>query len=127
MTTEQGGGPRLVRDDDLTRELRSIYAAPTDVAYWGALERKIFARIADDGDSVPADLWWSVPERWLRIGLIAAGFALIVAGSLLLRTQAQVSRMAYDTVVEPAIDAPTLAAREKLTEEQATLRALTGR
>jgi len=35
--------------------------------------------------------------------------------------------MAYDTIVEPSIDAPTLAAREKLTEQQATLRALTGR
>jgi hypothetical protein len=123
MTTEHGG-PRLVRDDDLTRELRAMYAAPMGVAYWDALERRVMARIDDDGE---ADLWWSVPEKWLRIGLIAAGFALIVAGSLLLRTQAQSSRMAYDTIVEPAIDAPTLAAREKLTEQQATLRALTGR
>jgi hypothetical protein len=123
MTQDQGG-PRLVRDDDLTRELRAIYAAPVDVAYWNELERRVIARISADDD---ADLWWSVPEKWLRIGLMAAGFALIVAGSLLLRSQAQASRMAYDTIVEPAIDAPTLAAREKLTEQQATLRALTGR
>lgn len=126
MTTEQGG-PRLVRDDDLTRELRAIYAAPVDAGYWNALERRVIARITDDGEDDLADIWWSVPEKWLRIGLIAAGFALIVAGSLLLRTQAQASRMAYDTIVEPSIDAPTLAAREKLTEQQATLRALTGR
>jgi hypothetical protein len=126
MTTEDGG-PRIVRDDDLTRELRAIYAAPTDASYWGALERRIIAHIAGDGAGRQADLWWSVPEKWLRIGLLAAGFALIVAGSLLLRTQAQASRMAYDTIVEPTIDAPTLAVREKLTEQQATLRALTGR
>jgi hypothetical protein len=126
MTTEQGG-PRLVRDDHLTRELRAIYAAPVDAGYWNALERRVIARIADDGEGDLADIWWSVPEKWLRLGLIAAGFALIVAGSLLLRTQAQASRMAYDTIVEPTIDAPTLAAREKLTEQQATLRALTGR
>jgi hypothetical protein len=126
MTTEQGG-PRLVRDDDLTRELRAIYAAPVDAGYWNALERRVIARIADGGEGDLTDIWWSVPEKWLRLGLIAAGFALIVAGSLLLRTQAQASRMAYDTIVEPTIDAPTLAAREKLTEQQATLRALTGR
>lgn len=126
MTMEQGG-PRLVRDDDLTRELRAIYAAPTDVAWWNALERRILAGIDDRAEGELADLWWSVPERWVRIGLIAAGFSLIIAGSLLLRTQAQVSRMAYDAIVEPVIDAPTLAAREKLTEQQATLRALTGR
>ena len=120
-------GPRLVRDDDLTRELRKLYAAPTDAGYWDAFERRILERIAGADDSDLADLWWSVPEKWLRIGLVAAGFALIVAGSLLLRTQAQASRMAYDTVVQPALDAPTLAVREKLTEQQATLRALTGR
>lgn len=125
MTTEHGG-PRLVRDDDdLTRELRAIYAAPVDAAYWYAFERRVMDRVEREGDL--ADLWWSVPEKWLRVGLVAAGFAVIVAGSLLLRTQAQVSRMTYDTVVAPAIDAPTLAARERLTEEQATLRILTGR
>ena len=126
MTMEHGG-PSLVRDDDLTRELRAIYAAPVDVAYWSALERRVIAHIAGGGEGDLADFWWTVPEKWLRIGLIAAGFVVIVAGSLLLRTQAQASRMAYDTIVEPAIDAPTLAVRERLTEQQATLRALTGR
>ena len=125
--TSEDGGPRLVRNDDLTRELRLIYAAPTDAGYWDALERRILARIAGDADGDLADFWWSMPEKWVRIGILAAGFALIVAGSLLLRTQAQASRMAYDSIVQPAIDAPTLAARDKLTEEQATLRALTGR
>ncbi len=125
MTTEHEG-PQLVRDDNLTRELRAIYAAPADVAYWNALERRIVARLGADVTDEGAGLWWTVSEKWVRIGLVAAGFALIVAGSLLLRTQAQVSTMAYDSIVEPTIDAPTLAAREKLTEQQATLRALTG-
>ena len=33
MTTEYRG-PELVRDDELTRELRAIYAAPTDASWW---------------------------------------------------------------------------------------------
>ena len=122
MTTEHRG-PELVRDDELTRELRTLYAAPTDAEYWRALEQRIMARL---DASALAESWWSVPEQYIRVGLIAAGFAVIVAASLLLRTQSQYARAEYETVIDPAtIDAPTLAARERLAE-QATYRALTG-
>ena len=79
--------------------------------------------------AVAADEWWTVPDRWLRVGLIAAGFAVIVAGALIMRSQTQnVTRMAYETVVDPAsIDILEVAERGKLTEQQATLRVLTGR
>ena len=124
MTTEYRG-PELVRDDDLTRELRSIYSAPTDAAWWAGLEQRINARI---DAAVAADEWWTVPDRWLRAGLIAAGFAVIVAGALIMRAQTQVVRMAYDTVVDPASnDILEVAQRDKLTEQQAALRVLTGR
>lgn len=121
--TNEFRGPELVRDDDeLTRELQAIYAAPTGDAYWGLLEHRITARL----ESVDTDEWWSVPEVWLRVGMIAAGFAVIVAGSLLLRTQTQMARAEYETVIDPStIDAPVLAARERLAE-QATVRILTG-
>jgi hypothetical protein len=37
------------------------------------------------------------------------------------------ARAEYETVIDPAtIDAPTLAARERLTDEQRAVRALTG-
>ena len=121
--TNEFRGPELVRDDDeLTRELRAIYAAPTSDAYWGMLEHRITAHL----ESAEADEWWSVPEVWLRVGMLAAGFAVIVAGSLLLRTQTQLARAEYETVIDPStIDAPVLAARERLAE-QATVRILTG-
>ena len=122
MTTNEYRGPELVRDDDLTRELRSIYAAPSDASWWAGLEQRINARLD------AADEWWTVPERWLRVGLVAAGFAVIVAGALIMRAQSQVTRMAYETVVDPAtIDILEVAERGKLTEQQATLRVLTGR
>ncbi|MGH7654065.1 MAG: hypothetical protein ACREN6_05315 [Gemmatimonadaceae bacterium] len=124
MTTEYRG-PELVRDDDLTRELRSIYAAPSDASWWAAFEQRINARI---DAAVIADEWWTVPERWMRVGLIAAGFAVIVAGAMVVRSQMQVSRMAYQTVVDPAsIDLLEVARGNKMTEQQARLRILTGR
>lgn len=123
MTTEYRG-PELVRDDDVTRELRSIYAAPADASWWAGLEQRINARI---DAAVIADEWWTVPERWLRVGLIAAGFAVIVAGALIMRSQTQVARMAYQTVVDPASIDLLEVARGTMTEQQARLRVLTGR
>ncbi len=120
--TDEFRGPELLHDDELTRELRAIYAAPTGAGYWDMLEHRITAKL----ESADADEWWSVPEVWLRVGMIAAGFAVIVAGSLLLRTQTQMARAEYETVIDPStIDAPVLAARERLAE-QATVRILTG-
>lgn len=125
MTTEYRG-PELVRDDDLTRELAAIYAAPQEAAYWSALEQRILARVLAGAGT---DQWWSVPEKWLRAGLVAAGIAVIIAGSLLLRTHVQASRMAsYETTIDSApADAFEVARRDRLTEEQMTLRLLIGR
>ena len=124
MTTEYRG-PELVRDDDLTRELRVIYAAPSDASWWAALEQRINARI---DAAVIADEWWTVPERWMRVGLIAAGFAVIVAGAMIVRSQQRVTSMAYQTVVGPAsTDVPEVAVSGTMTEQQARLRVLTGR
>lgn len=123
--TDEFRGPELVRDDDLTHELRSMYAAPSDTAWWAGLEQRINARI---DAAIAADEWWTVPDRWLRTGLIAAGIAVIVAGAMIMRAQTQVSRMAYETVVDPAtIDLFDVAERANLTEQQVRLRVLTGR
>jgi hypothetical protein len=111
MTTEHFS-PRLVPDDgdeELTRALRALYTAPDSAGYWSALETRIMDRIAG-GESL--DAWWSVPTQWARIALIAAGFALIVAGSLFLRSRADQREMAYESVVGPATGGPTLAIRD---------------
>lgn len=125
MTTEHHG-PELVRDDDLTLALAEIYAAPQEAAYWTALEQRILASVtAGEG----ADEWWSVSEKWMRLGIAAAGLAVMLAGALLLRTQTQASRMAsYENAIDSAAtDAFEVARRGRLTEEQATLRVLIGR
>ncbi|MBM3908322.1 MAG: hypothetical protein FJ363_09655 [Gemmatimonadetes bacterium] len=118
---------RLVPDDgdsELTAALRRLYAAPDDAAYWSALERRILGRIAN-GDAL--DTWWTVPAQWARIGLIAAGFALIVAGSLLLRSRAEQRQMAYESVLGPSNGGPTIAIRDAQSKEQASLNYINGR
>jgi hypothetical protein len=119
---------RLVGDDDgdrdITNALRALYAAPEAAGYWSALEVRIMDRIAG-GDA--SEEWWYVPAQWTRIGLIAAGFALIVAGSLFLRQRAEERQMAYDTVLGQPNDGPTIAIRDAQTERQATINYINGR
>lgn len=127
MTVDDYSAPRLVPDDgdaELTSALRALYAAPDSPGYWSALEQRIMDRIAR-GESL--DSWWSVPTQWARVGLIAAGFALIVAGSLFLRSRAEQRQMAYDAVLGTPAGGPTIAIRDAQTERQATLNYINGR
>ncbi len=123
MNDEHRGpdGIELVRDDALTTALRAIYAKPTGEAYWAGLEQRIMSRIDE------SETWWTVSDRWTRIGLAAAAAALVIAGGLYMRTQARLDRvMAYETIVEVEGLESALAQREPLSQEQATLRKLTG-
>jgi hypothetical protein len=125
MTTKYSA-PHLVPDDgdaELTRALRALYAAPDGQGYWAALERRIMDRITS-GDSL--DAWWIVPAQWARIGLIAAGFTLIVAGSLYLRSRAEQRQIVFESVVDPT-GGPTLAIREAPTVRQGMINYINGR
>ena len=117
-------GPALVRDDEVTNQLRAIVAPPEDPSYWDALERRIMARIdraKDEGG------WWVLSPRVYQLGLIAAGLTLIVAGSVYLRGRAVEARMAYERVIEtPGADQPLFARRGPLDDQRATIRAATG-
>ena len=114
-------GVRVVRDDAVTKALREIYAPPAGDAYWAALEQRIVSALDT------ADTWWTVSDRWLRTGLVAAAAAVVIAAGLVLRAQAQRDRtMAYENVIEVEGLESALAQREPLSQEQATLRKLTG-
>jgi hypothetical protein len=86
MTPEQRIGPDG-RDDDLTRALRRIYAAPAGDEYWRALEARIASRIAAEGARSPADAWWLPLSRWGLGGIAAASLALAIAGATLWRAR----------------------------------------
>ena len=71
--------------------------------------------------------WWALSERMYRLGMLAAGLILILAGSVYLRSRAVETRMAYESVIEtPGEDQPMFARRNPLDERRATLRAATG-
>ncbi|HEU4643724.1 MAG TPA: hypothetical protein VFS44_14805 [Gemmatimonadaceae bacterium] len=118
MTFEPRIGPQG-RDDDLTRELRALYAAPEDEAYWNGLAHRIIGRLRDeDGD-------WSLPlARWARIGVAAAGLALAIASLALTRSREAQALVAYHTIIETPRTAPLQIATESGTgsEREATLR-----
>lgn len=130
--TNNSPAPFLLPDDDrnddrgdaeLLRVLRTIYAAPEGDGYWTTLEQRIMDRVAN---GEPLSALWAVPAQWTRLALIAAGFALVVAGSLFLRSRAEMRQSAFDSVLGPTAG-PTIAIREAPTVKQATLNYIDGR
>jgi len=86
-------------DAELTGALRALYAAPTEEAYWDALEARIIAHVSRVDDSAS---WWAELVEMARPGLAAAA-ALILAASLALvhSRQLEVSS-AYASIISPA-------------------------
>lgn len=117
MSPESRIGPNG-RDDDVTRVLRQVYAAPADPRYWEALEARIMARIRGDSDG-----WWMPLSGWGPVGLIAAGLALVVAGLTFTHAREEEARLAYEMVIETPRSLPqqVAAAREGTPAREATL------
>ncbi|HEV2643689.1 MAG TPA: hypothetical protein VGT98_13320 [Candidatus Elarobacter sp.] len=86
-------------------ETRAIYAPPGGDAYWGGLESRILARIADSIADSAAGRWWMVVGSWARGGLVAAAALLVAAvvGALLLQARDQEMRTAYESVARPSV------------------------
>ncbi|NUQ92298.1 MAG: hypothetical protein HOQ26_05205 [Gemmatimonadaceae bacterium] len=104
------------RDDAPDREigeaLRALVAAPSG-AYWGELESRIMARVAEEQTSP-----WSVLAGWTRPAAIAAALLLVAATLLLTRLNERESAIAYGAVAEeqyPASDAISAPANENAT------------
>jgi hypothetical protein len=113
-------------DDEVTRALRDVYAAPAaNASYWDTLESRIMARIASAGD---APEWWGVFDGWVRVGLAAAALAAMVSGAVLLRERDAQARLAFEAVMESAsvipVAGPTMARGEGRSNRDATLRSL---
>lgn len=83
-------------DDDLTRGLRGMYAAPAGHAYWNELESRIMARVAE------VELgWWTELDRWLRPALVAAAVLVMAAGVVMFRDLQSQRESAYAELFEP--------------------------
>jgi hypothetical protein len=83
-------------DDDVTRGLRGLYAAPAGHAYWNELESRIMARVAE------VELgWWTELDRWLRPALVAAAVLVVTAGVAMFHAQKSETESAYEELFSP--------------------------
>jgi hypothetical protein len=83
-------------DDDVTRGLRGLYAAPAGHAYWNELESRIMARVGE------VELgWWTELDRWLRPALVAAAVLVITAGVAMFQAQKAETESAYEELFAP--------------------------
>jgi hypothetical protein len=87
-------------DDDVTRGLRRLYAAPEGEAYWRGLEARILSRLAEA--SVHSLGWWDELDRWMRPALVAAALVLLAAGVSLVREYQMEQEVAYEAMLTPA-------------------------
>jgi hypothetical protein len=96
-------------DPDVARALRPLLAPPY-ADYWGALERAIIARIAQEPRA-----WWAVLAEWTRPAMLAAAIALLAATVLLSKSSSADAAVAYGAVSEeqyPVLDSSSAAAND---------------
>ncbi|HET7631298.1 MAG TPA: hypothetical protein VFK16_03190 [Gemmatimonadaceae bacterium] len=99
-------------EDDVTRELRALYAAPDDASYWSELEARVMQRIAD------AELdWRSELSRWTRPALLAAAALILACGAALYRTHEVEQAAAYEALLAP-VARPTEAIARPMLQDQ---------
>jgi hypothetical protein len=111
------------RDDDVTRGLRKIYAAPSSDSYWRSLEARILSRLTQA--SVPSIGWWDELDRWVRPALVAAAVVLVGAGVAMFRAQQVEEQATYEAMLTPTALPVETAVRPVLQEErEATFRYL---
>ena len=83
-------------DDELTRLLREHYRAPSDDAYWAALEGRILRTVRE------GDTGWGALDfaPWMRWAVIAASLLACLAGVSEWRARASESRFANEAVLD---------------------------
>lgn len=83
-------------DDEITRGMRGLYAAPAGHAYWNELESRIMARVAE------VELgWWTELDRWLKPALVAAAILVMAAGVAMFRAHQSDTNSAYEELFTP--------------------------
>jgi hypothetical protein len=107
----------------VARELRALYAAPSDESYWTELETRIMHRVSE------LDLgWWAELDRWARPALIAAAALLIAASVAMFRARQAETEIAYENILTPGPAPQETAVRPTLEgDREATLRYVLGR
>ena len=87
-------------NDEVTRGLRRLYAAPEGDEYWRGLEARILSRLTEA--SIHGLAWWDELDRWMRPALVAAAVVLLAAGVSLVREYQMEQETAYEAMLTPA-------------------------
>jgi len=108
-------------DDEITRGLRKLYAAPEGDSYWLGLEARILARLT----SAPSIGWWDELDHWMRPALAAAAVVLLAAGVAMFRAYQVEQDTTYEAMLTPTSLPVETAVRPVLQEKRdATFRYL---
>jgi hypothetical protein len=86
-------------DEQITRALRTTYAAPTDDAYWRGLEARILSRLTESASATIS--WWDELDSWARPALAAAAIVLLAVSVAMFRSYQTDQRMAYEAMLTP--------------------------
>jgi hypothetical protein len=111
------------RDDELTRELRDIYAPSGGEAFWEGLERRILARVSASEE----DMWWRQLSRWSRGLAVASAAAVLVAGLVAQHSNRERSMAAYKEIESSRVVPVQVASEtERESSRDVTLRYVMG-
>src|SRR5213593_1295211 len=105
-------------DDDITRGLRELYAAPGGEAYWRSLEARILSRLTDAASHSIG--WWDELDRWMRPALVAAAVVLLASGVALVRAHQVQQETTYEAMLTPTSLPVETAVRPVLQEPRET-------
>ncbi|HEX7940095.1 MAG TPA: hypothetical protein VF483_13995 [Gemmatimonadaceae bacterium] len=85
-------------DEQITRGLRQLYAAPSGDAYWRDLEARILSRLTEP----EVIAWWDELDRWVRPALVAAAILLFATGVAMIRSFQAERESAYEAMLTPS-------------------------
>ena len=108
-------------DEEVTRGLRAVYAAPGDDAYWRGLEARILSRLTESASATIS--WWEELDRFMRPALVAAAIVLLAVSVAMFRSHQAEQRMTYEAMLTPTAYPVETAVRPVLqSDREATFR-----
>lgn len=107
-------------DENVTRGLRQLYAAPTGDDYWRGLQARILSRLTEPETIA----WWDELDRWVRPALVAAGILLLATGVAMVRSNQAEREFAYEAMLTPTNLPVETAVRPLGLDPEATFRFL---
>ena len=105
-------------DEQVTRGLRQLYAAPSSDSYWRDLQARILSRLTEPGTIA----WWDELDRWVRPALVAAAILLLATSVAMIRSYQAEQEVAFEDMLTPTALPTETAARPMQQGREGTFR-----